>query len=199
MLNCILGMVEKTQSALTILQQRQSEAANLRTTEEAVADVQVSIVNGMSRRWGWGVCGCNHAFKRINMWFPWMLSILLRLERTWQSWRWSKLQWRRFELQEELGQLLKMPRREARWAYFNISHLWQRTICAIFMESNNPVLNKIFSVLELREAWRWNLQRLRPREVREVVKKKVFFTVRLTIRVDSPPPPYGQGVVIFSK
>jgi len=40
MLNCILGMVEKTQSALTILQQRQSEAANLRTTEEAVADVQ---------------------------------------------------------------------------------------------------------------------------------------------------------------
>ena len=42
MLNCILGMVEKTQSALTILQQRQSEAATLRTTEEAVADVQVS-------------------------------------------------------------------------------------------------------------------------------------------------------------
>ena len=41
MLNCILGMVEKTQSALTILQQRQSEAATLRTTEEAVADVQV--------------------------------------------------------------------------------------------------------------------------------------------------------------
>jgi len=40
MLNCILGMVEKTQSALTILQQRQSEAATLRTTEEAVADVQ---------------------------------------------------------------------------------------------------------------------------------------------------------------
>ena len=35
-------MVEKTQSALTILQQRQSEAATLRTTEEAVADVQVS-------------------------------------------------------------------------------------------------------------------------------------------------------------
>ena len=34
-------MVEKTQSALTILQQRQSEAATLRTTEEAVADVQV--------------------------------------------------------------------------------------------------------------------------------------------------------------
>ena len=37
-------MVEKTQSALTILQQRQSEAATLRTTEEAVADVQVSTV-----------------------------------------------------------------------------------------------------------------------------------------------------------
>ena len=43
MLNCILGMVEKTQSALTILQQRQSEAATLRTTEEAVADVQVCV------------------------------------------------------------------------------------------------------------------------------------------------------------
>ena len=40
MLNCILGMVEKTQSALTILQQRQTEAASLRTTEEAVAEVQ---------------------------------------------------------------------------------------------------------------------------------------------------------------
>ena len=40
MLNCILGMVEKTQSALTILQQRQSEAASLRTAEEAVAEVQ---------------------------------------------------------------------------------------------------------------------------------------------------------------
>lgn len=45
MLNCILGMVEKTQSALTILQQRQSEAATLRTTEEAVADVQVLSPN----------------------------------------------------------------------------------------------------------------------------------------------------------
>merc|ERR1719209_1680623 len=43
MLNCILGMVEKTQSALTILQQRQSEAATLRTTEEAVADVQARV------------------------------------------------------------------------------------------------------------------------------------------------------------
>ena len=42
-MNCILGMVEKTQSALTILQQRQSEAATLRTTEEAVADVQVCV------------------------------------------------------------------------------------------------------------------------------------------------------------
>ena len=45
MLNCILGMVEKTQSALTILQQRQSEAATLRTTEEAVADVQVCTLS----------------------------------------------------------------------------------------------------------------------------------------------------------
>ena len=38
--------------------------------------------------------------------------------------------------------------------------------------------------------------------IREVVnnKKNVFFTVRLTVRVDPPlPPPYGQGVVIFSK
>ena len=40
MLNCILGMVEKTQRAITILQQRQTTAANLRTTEEIVAAVQ---------------------------------------------------------------------------------------------------------------------------------------------------------------
>ena len=36
--------------------------------------------------------------------------------------------------------------------------------------------------------------------LREVVKKNGLFTVRLTVRVDPPlPPPYGQGVVIFSK
>ena len=40
MLNCISGMVEKTQSAISILQQRQAEVANLRTTEELVAEVQ---------------------------------------------------------------------------------------------------------------------------------------------------------------
>ena len=37
--------------------------------------------------------------------------------------------------------------------------------------------------------------------LREVVKKKNgLFMVRLTVKVDPPlPPPYGQGVVIFSK
>ena len=43
MLNCILGMVEKTQRAIRILQQRQqtSSSTNNRTTEEVVADLQV--------------------------------------------------------------------------------------------------------------------------------------------------------------
>ena len=40
MLNCISGMVEKTQSAISILQQRQAEVANVRTAEELVAEVQ---------------------------------------------------------------------------------------------------------------------------------------------------------------
>ena len=40
MLNCISGMVEKTQSAISILQQRQIEDANARNTEELVAEVQ---------------------------------------------------------------------------------------------------------------------------------------------------------------
>merc|ERR1719483_842067 len=40
MLNCILGMVEKTQSAISILQQRQTEVGNIRTSEEMVAEVQ---------------------------------------------------------------------------------------------------------------------------------------------------------------
>ena len=44
MLNCILGMVEKTQRAIRILQQRQhstpSNLTNNRTTEEVVADLQ---------------------------------------------------------------------------------------------------------------------------------------------------------------
>ena len=67
MLNCILGMVEKTQSALTILQQRQSEAANLRTTEEAVADVQVPFFTSL---------------KLTKAKYT-----LLRLEQTWRSWK----------------------------------------------------------------------------------------------------------------
>ena len=67
MLNCILGMVEKTQSALTILQQRQSEAANLRTTEEAVADVQVPFF--------------------ISLKLTKAENTLLRLEQTWRSWK----------------------------------------------------------------------------------------------------------------
>ena len=40
MLNCISGMVEKTQRDISILQQRQTEAANVRSTEELVADIQ---------------------------------------------------------------------------------------------------------------------------------------------------------------
>ena len=40
MLNCISGMVEKTQSAISILQQRQTEGANVRNAEELVAEVQ---------------------------------------------------------------------------------------------------------------------------------------------------------------
>ena len=40
MLNCISGMVEKTQSAIYILQQRQAEVANVRNAEELVAEVQ---------------------------------------------------------------------------------------------------------------------------------------------------------------
>ena len=40
MLNCILGMLEKTQRAITILQQRQTTPANIRTTEEIVDAVQ---------------------------------------------------------------------------------------------------------------------------------------------------------------
>ena len=39
MLTCILGMVEKTQRAITILQQRQTATANIRTTEEIMATV----------------------------------------------------------------------------------------------------------------------------------------------------------------
>ena len=41
MLNCISRMVEKTQSAISILQQRQDEVANARNVEELVAEVQV--------------------------------------------------------------------------------------------------------------------------------------------------------------
>ena len=40
MLTCILGMVEKTQRAITILQQRQTATANIRTTEVILAAVQ---------------------------------------------------------------------------------------------------------------------------------------------------------------
>ena len=40
MLNCISGMVEKTQSAISILQQRQAEVANVRNAEELVAAVE---------------------------------------------------------------------------------------------------------------------------------------------------------------
>ena len=43
MLTCILGMVEKTQRAITILQQRQTTAAKVQTTEEIVAAVQDKV------------------------------------------------------------------------------------------------------------------------------------------------------------
>ena len=40
MLNCISGMVEKTQRAISIPQQRQAEVTNVRSAEELVADIQ---------------------------------------------------------------------------------------------------------------------------------------------------------------
>jgi len=40
MLNCISGMVEKTQSAISILQQRQAEVTSVRNAEELVVEVQ---------------------------------------------------------------------------------------------------------------------------------------------------------------
>ena len=40
MLNCISGMVEKTQSAISILQHRQAEVANARSAEELVKDME---------------------------------------------------------------------------------------------------------------------------------------------------------------
>ena len=40
MLNCISGMVEKTQSAISILQQRQAEVASVRHAEELAAEVE---------------------------------------------------------------------------------------------------------------------------------------------------------------
>ena len=39
MLNCISGMVEKTQSAISILQQQQAEVANASNAEELVIDL----------------------------------------------------------------------------------------------------------------------------------------------------------------
>ena len=39
-MNCICGMVEKTQSAISILQQRQAEVSSIRGTEDLVAEVQ---------------------------------------------------------------------------------------------------------------------------------------------------------------
>ena len=40
MLDCICGMVEKTQSAINILQQRQIEPLNIRDTEQLVTELQ---------------------------------------------------------------------------------------------------------------------------------------------------------------
>ena len=44
MLNCISRMVDKTQSAISILQQRQVEVANVRNAEELVAEVQAKAM-----------------------------------------------------------------------------------------------------------------------------------------------------------
>ena len=51
MLNCILGMVEKTQRAITILQQRQSSQHlqhGLRTPEDIIDEVQTSAVRAVN-------------------------------------------------------------------------------------------------------------------------------------------------------
>ena len=48
MLNCISGMVEKTQSAISILQQRQAEVANVMGAEELVAEVQAKAIAAIS-------------------------------------------------------------------------------------------------------------------------------------------------------
>ena len=40
MLNCISGMVEKTQRAISILQQRQADVGSVRSAEEIVSDIQ---------------------------------------------------------------------------------------------------------------------------------------------------------------
>ena len=66
MLTCILGMVEKTQRAITILQQRQKTSANIRTTEEimdavkdkakaAIMEVKQASVEEMKRAAGDGI------------------------------------------------------------------------------------------------------------------------------------------------
>ena len=48
MLTCILGMVEKTQRAITILQQRQMKATHIRTTEEIVDAVQEKAITAIT-------------------------------------------------------------------------------------------------------------------------------------------------------
>ena len=54
MLNCILGMVEKTQRAIRILQQRQTNpGTSNRTKEEVVADLQVIFIVSIMRRIFW--------------------------------------------------------------------------------------------------------------------------------------------------
>eukprot|EP00091_Calanus_sinicus_P006782 TRINITY_DN17533_c0_g1_i1.p2 TRINITY_DN17533_c0_g1~~TRINITY_DN17533_c0_g1_i1.p2 ORF type:complete len:137 (-),score=24.63 TRINITY_DN17533_c0_g1_i1:249-659(-) len=47
MLNCISGMVEKTQSAISILQQRQADVVNIRATEDLVAEFQTKASNAI--------------------------------------------------------------------------------------------------------------------------------------------------------
>ena len=48
MLTCILGMVEKTQRAITILQQRQMTITHIRTTEEIVDAVHEKAITALT-------------------------------------------------------------------------------------------------------------------------------------------------------
>ena len=85
---------------------------------------------------------------------------------------------------------------------FSFSHFWpflKKDPLNIFENWSNCSSLGIFSKL-IREVVKKKNGLFTVRlttSLREVVEKNGIFTVRLTVRVD--PPPYGQGVVIFSK